>query len=117
MSQPKWVHTVTVYLDKESLGPEDLHHENDVNDDLHDVGVLTRLPVWPKLVTLESVDVSQCNCTVDQKYDGLCDVRLLECQFYHSQFSAGDGGVITSYTDRSVGVFIALPGHTGDHWG
>jgi hypothetical protein len=83
---------------------------------VHDVGVLTRLPVWPKLVTLESSDTSQCSCTVDQKYDGLCDVRLLECQCYRGQFSAGAGGVITSYTDRSVGVLIALPGYTGAHW-
>ena len=62
---------MTVYLDKEGLGPDGLPRTNDVEDDLHDVGVLTRLPVWSKLMTLESSNASQRGRTVDQKDDGL----------------------------------------------
>ena len=65
-----------MYLDKEGLGPEVLPHTDNVEDDLHDVGVLTRCPVWSKLMTLESSNACQRSHAVDQKYDGLCDVRL-----------------------------------------
>ena len=67
---------MTVYLDKEDLGPEVLPRTENVEDDLHDVGVLTRFPVLSKLMNLESSNASQRGRTADQKYDGLCDIRL-----------------------------------------
>jgi len=108
--------TVSVHLDKEGLRPEGLSGTNDVDDDLHDVKVFTRLPVWTKITDLESTNVSQRGCAVDQEYDGLCDVCLLECQCYRSQFSTGAGGVISSYTNSSVGVCLVFPSYTGAHW-
>ena len=59
VSACRGVRTVIVYLDKEGLGPEVLPRTEDVEDDLHDVGVLTRFSVWSKLMTLESRNVSQ----------------------------------------------------------
>jgi hypothetical protein len=97
---------VTVYLDKEGLRPEGLPSTDDVEDDLYDVEVFTRLPVWTKITALESSNESQCGCAVDQEYDDIHDVRVLECQYYRSQFNTDAGGVIPSYTNRSVGVCL-----------
>ena len=105
-----------MYLNKESLGPNGLPGTNDVEDDPHDVKVFTRLPVWAKVTTFKSSDASQRGCAVDQEYDGLCDVRLLECQRYRRQFGTGASGVISFHTNRSVGVCLVFPSNTGTHW-
>jgi hypothetical protein len=59
---------MTVYLNKESLGPKVLPGTNDVEDDLHDVKVFTGLPVWTKIPTFKSSNVSQRGYVVDQEY-------------------------------------------------
>ena len=64
---------------------------------------VSRLPVGSGLVTSESSNASQRGRAVDQKYNRLCGVSLLECQCYHIQFGASAGGVVASYTNRSVG--------------